>query len=52
MVWKVDRILAKKEINKKKKIKYLVKWNSLPYSESTWEYAGDINVSIFYNINR
>jgi chromodomain-helicase-DNA-binding protein 7 len=41
----VDRIVAKAEkvFNGRTKISYLVKWKSLPYEETTWEDAADVN---------
>lgn len=43
----VDRILDEKvdtDEDGNEVIKYLVKWESLPYNESTWELSTDINV--------
>jgi hypothetical protein len=37
----VDRVLDEKKDNES--THYLVKWRSLPYDESTWELAADID---------
>lgn len=45
----VDRILdeqVSQDDDGNQVMKYLVKWESLPYNESTWELASDINVRV------
>ncbi len=40
----VDRIIAKERRGRAGTLKYLVKWNGLPYAEATWELPEDIKV--------
>ncbi len=42
----VDRILDSKIDHETGEIKYLVKWESLPYTEATWELASDVKVHL------